>query len=231
MPQPNILYLPSHDTGRYVQPYGHNIPTPHIQALAEQGVLFRQNFCGGPTCSPSRAGLLTGQCAHSSGMLGLAHRGFSLRDYSQHLVHAPAGHGLAHGRPVLVAAAQQRPRFDLYDRDWLFRAWQPPVPPCKSVHGFTEDGTLPGIVEDSIVGGGAVISGGSMGVVRMQVSTVIRPPKRRSGSRALWKARSSTREALRVWVKPWKSFTEKRKRGKSRTWMAHSPVWSGSGTR
>jgi glucose-1-phosphate adenylyltransferase len=28
------------------------------------------------------------------------------------------------------------------------------------VHGFTEDGTLPGIVEDSIVAGGAVISGG-----------------------------------------------------------------------
>lgn len=54
----------------------------------------------------------------------------------------------------------RRPSFDLYDEGWLFRAWQPPVPPCKSVHGFTEDGTLPGIVEDSIVGGGAVISGG-----------------------------------------------------------------------
>ena len=54
----------------------------------------------------------------------------------------------------------RQPNFDLYDPAWLFRAWQPPVPPCKSVHGFTEDGTLPGIVEDSIVGGGAVISGG-----------------------------------------------------------------------
>jgi len=54
----------------------------------------------------------------------------------------------------------RQPSFDLYDPTWLFRAWQPPVPPCKSVHGFTEDGTLPGIVEDSIVGVGAVISGG-----------------------------------------------------------------------
>ncbi len=54
----------------------------------------------------------------------------------------------------------RKPQFDLYDPGWLFRAWQPPVPPCKSVHGFTEDGTLPGIVEDSIVGGGTVISGG-----------------------------------------------------------------------
>ncbi len=54
----------------------------------------------------------------------------------------------------------RRPRFDLYDPKWLFRAWQPPAPPCKSVHGFTEDGTLPGIVEDSIVGSGSIVSGG-----------------------------------------------------------------------
>jgi arylsulfatase A-like enzyme len=87
MPRPNILYLHSHDTGRYVQPYGHPIPTPHVQRLAESGVLFRQAFCAAPTCSPSRASLLTGQSAHSSGMLGLAHRGFALNDYRQHIVH------------------------------------------------------------------------------------------------------------------------------------------------
>ncbi|MGA2163398.1 MAG: hypothetical protein ABSH36_02895 [Solirubrobacteraceae bacterium] len=34
---PNILYLHSHDTGRYVQPYGHPVPTPNIQRLADQG--------------------------------------------------------------------------------------------------------------------------------------------------------------------------------------------------
>lgn len=28
---PNILYLHSHDSGRFVQPYGHAIDTPHIQ--------------------------------------------------------------------------------------------------------------------------------------------------------------------------------------------------------
>ena len=70
MPErPNVLYLHSHDTGRYVQPYGYDVPTPNIQRLAEQGILFRQAFCAAPTCSPSRAALLTGQCAHSSGML------------------------------------------------------------------------------------------------------------------------------------------------------------------
>jgi len=70
-----------------VQPYGHAIPTPNIQRLAEEGVLFRKAFCGAPTCSPSRASLLTGQCAHCSGMLGLAHRGFALYDYTQHIIH------------------------------------------------------------------------------------------------------------------------------------------------
>jgi len=85
--QPNILYLHSHDTGRYVQPYGHPVPTPNIQRLADQGVLFRRAFCAAPTCSASRACLLTGQYGHNNGMLGLAHRGWSLNDYRQHLVH------------------------------------------------------------------------------------------------------------------------------------------------
>jgi arylsulfatase A-like enzyme len=85
--RPNILYLHSHDTGRYIQPYGHQIPTPNIQRLADQGMLFRKAFCTAPTCSGSRASLLTGEWAHSNGMIGLAHRGFRLYDYSRHLVH------------------------------------------------------------------------------------------------------------------------------------------------
>lgn len=93
MPRPNIIYIHSHDTGRYVQPYGHAIPTPHLQRLAEEGVLFRRAFSAAPTCSPSRAALLTGQAPHSGGMLGLAHRGFALADYGQHLVHILRGVG------------------------------------------------------------------------------------------------------------------------------------------
>ena len=83
--KPNVLYLHSHDTGRYIQPHGHAIPTPAYQRLAEEGVLFRNNFCIGPTCSPSRAALLTGQTPHSCGQLGLAHRGFELQHPERHL--------------------------------------------------------------------------------------------------------------------------------------------------
>jgi N-sulfoglucosamine sulfohydrolase len=83
---PNILYLNSHDTGRYVQPYGNAVPTPNIQWLADQGVMFRNAFCAAPSCSGSRAALLTGSYCHNNGMMGLAHRGFALYDYDQHIV-------------------------------------------------------------------------------------------------------------------------------------------------
>ncbi len=85
--RPNILYIHSHDTGQFIQPYGVNVKTPNLQRLAEEGVLFRNSFTCNPTCSPSRAALLTGQYPHNNGMLGLAHRGFALTDYSRHLLH------------------------------------------------------------------------------------------------------------------------------------------------
>lgn len=92
---PNILYLHSHDTGRYISPYGHAVATPCLHRLAEQGVLFRQHFCVGPTCSPSRAALLTGCYPHENGMLGLAHRGFRLNDYNLHIIHTLHAAGYA----------------------------------------------------------------------------------------------------------------------------------------
>ncbi len=70
-----------------MQPYGYAVPTPNIQLLADQGVLFREAFCAMPTCSGSRACLLTGQGGAGNGMLGLAHRGWKLNDYRHHLVH------------------------------------------------------------------------------------------------------------------------------------------------
>ena len=74
--RPNILYLHSHDTGRYIQPYGYAVPTPNLQRLAEQGVLFRQAFCAGAhlLAQPRRAA--DRAVRPQPGMIGLAHRGF-----------------------------------------------------------------------------------------------------------------------------------------------------------
>lgn len=160
MNRPNILYIHSHDTGRAVSPYGAPVETPHIQKLADEGVTFRQAFCAAPSCSPSRAALLTGQSAHSSGMLGLAHRGWKLHDYSQHLIHtlAQAGYnsalcGIQHsaagpdsvatiGYDHHIQTASPRAR-DVAPAAvaWLENA--PDAPWFLSV-GFVETHTLPG---------------------------------------------------------------------------------------
>ncbi|MEK6249728.1 MAG: sulfatase-like hydrolase/transferase, partial [Planctomycetales bacterium] len=61
--QPNIIVLFADDLG-----YGElscqgnpEIPTPHIDSIASNGVRFTDGYVAGPNCSPSRAGLLTGR--------------------------------------------------------------------------------------------------------------------------------------------------------------------------
>ena len=60
---PNIVVLFADDLG-----YGElgcqgnpQIPTPHIDSIASNGVRFTAGYVAGPNCSPSRAGLLTGR--------------------------------------------------------------------------------------------------------------------------------------------------------------------------
>lgn len=76
MKKKNILYVHTHDSGRFLEPFGWNIKTPHVMRLVREGTLFRNAYCAAPTCSPSRVGLLSGMAPHSSNMLGLAQRGF-----------------------------------------------------------------------------------------------------------------------------------------------------------
>ena len=61
--QPNIIVLLADDLG-----YGElscqgnpEIPTPHIDSIAHNGVRLTQAYVTAPNCSPSRAGLLTGR--------------------------------------------------------------------------------------------------------------------------------------------------------------------------
>lgn len=83
--KPNIVFIHAHNTGRRIEPYGFAVPTLRLQALAEEGILYRNAFAAAPTCSPSRTGFLTGCYPHRVGMHGLAHRGFELADYAPHL--------------------------------------------------------------------------------------------------------------------------------------------------
>lgn len=68
---PNIVVVLVDDAG-YTDfgAYGSEIPTPHIDSLARQGVRF-SNFRATPMCAPSRAMLLTGLDSHTAGVANL----------------------------------------------------------------------------------------------------------------------------------------------------------------
>jgi arylsulfatase A-like enzyme len=61
--RPNILLIVSDDLGYGdVGVYGsRDVPTPHIDRLARDGIRFTNAYVSGPYCSPTRAGLMTGR--------------------------------------------------------------------------------------------------------------------------------------------------------------------------
>ncbi len=68
--RPNIVFILVDDLrwdelGCAGHPY---IRTPNIDRIAEEGAMFRNAFMTTPLCSPSRAGFLTGQYAHTNGI-------------------------------------------------------------------------------------------------------------------------------------------------------------------
>lgn len=66
--KPNILLIVADDLGYSdIAPFGGNIHTPVITQLAREGISF-SNFHVQPTCSPTRASLLTGSDNHVAGM-------------------------------------------------------------------------------------------------------------------------------------------------------------------
>jgi arylsulfatase A-like enzyme len=65
-PRPSILLAIADDwSWPHAGCYGDKtIATPAFDRLAREGVLFHNAFCASPSCTPSRAGLLTGQAIH-----------------------------------------------------------------------------------------------------------------------------------------------------------------------
>ena len=66
--RPNVLLIVADDLGfSDIGPFGGEIATPTLDALATQALQFT-NFHVLPTCSPSRSVLLTGTDNHVAGM-------------------------------------------------------------------------------------------------------------------------------------------------------------------
>lgn len=62
--KPNILVILADDLGwgeLGCQGFAKDIPTPHIDSIASNGVRFTSGYVSGPYCSPTRAGFMTGR--------------------------------------------------------------------------------------------------------------------------------------------------------------------------
>jgi uncharacterized sulfatase len=66
--KPNFVFIIADDASHFdVGCYGGQAYTPHMDALAEQGMRFTQCFQSSPTCSPTRHNIYTGQYPFKTG--------------------------------------------------------------------------------------------------------------------------------------------------------------------
>jgi arylsulfatase A-like enzyme len=70
--RPNVIIIFTDDQGSIdMNCYGaKDLVTPNMDSLARRGVRFTQFYAAGPTCSPSRVGLLTGRTPQHGGLEG-----------------------------------------------------------------------------------------------------------------------------------------------------------------
>ena len=97
--RPNVVLIVADDhrndaLGCYGNPV---IQTPHLDALARDGIRFSQAFCTTASCSPSRSVILSGRQSHHNGMYGL-----------QHAYHHFQSFDTVRSLPVLLAEAGYR---------------------------------------------------------------------------------------------------------------------------
>lgn len=69
-PRPNVLFIAIDDLRDWVQCLGVNpqVKTPHLDRLAARGLAFERAYCASPSCNPSRAALMSGIRASSTGI-------------------------------------------------------------------------------------------------------------------------------------------------------------------
>jgi len=135
----NIIYVVCHDLGKHLNCYGaEGVPSTNLDNFAQQGALFTNFFTNSPACSPSRGCAMTGQYAHTNGLMGLVNKGWSMPeetktivDYFNEAGSETAHFGFQHERHISPANRYQVEGLPVYpaddwasnrDEEWVDRA-------------------------------------------------------------------------------------------------------------
>ena len=113
--RPNVLFLMSDDHAAHaLGAYGGRLasldPTPFLDELASEGMLFENAFCTNSICTPSRATLLTGQYSHANRVTTLSGHLERDRQHVPNLVRAAGYQTAMVGKWHL----KREPAFDYY---------------------------------------------------------------------------------------------------------------------
>jgi arylsulfatase A-like enzyme len=132
---PNFLVILSDDQGYHdVGCYGSEIPTPHTDSIARNGVKFANFYVAGPVCTPSRYGLLTGR--------------YPARSHDQMLeaLMPPSTKGIHPGETTLAEVLRERGYRTALIGKWHLGASRPEFMPTR--HGFESfDGFVHGCID------------------------------------------------------------------------------------
>ncbi|MBM4024562.1 MAG: sulfatase [Planctomycetes bacterium] len=125
--KPNIVVIISDDQGyadiSFNPHHPKEVSTPHLDALAREGVFFTQGYISGNVCSPTRAGLMTGRYQQRAGIYtaGEGGSGLPLQEtiFPQYL--KPAGYVCgAFGKWHLGLTAEYNPAARGFDEFYGF---------------------------------------------------------------------------------------------------------------
>jgi len=94
--RPHIIFVMADDMGWGQTGYRNHplLKTPHLDAMAANGLRFERFYAGGPVCSPTRASVLTGRSPDRTGVLS---HGYALRLQEKTLAQALRSAGYVTG--------------------------------------------------------------------------------------------------------------------------------------
>jgi len=131
--RPNFLFIQADQMAAPAMPFhGHNVvKAPHMQSLADEGVVFDSAYCNFPLCAPSRFSMLSGQLASRIGAYDNAAEFPASVPTAAHYLRRLGYYTCLSGKmhfigPDQLHGFEERLTTDIYPSDFLWTAdWSP----------------------------------------------------------------------------------------------------------